>query len=143
MSHLEDQAITGKSDSKTGDSPLTMMENRLNEEISRRENAENDAAVLREKVNELSIKLAAFSSSQEKEEVATAKADGAVLATWNSQGSSQVAILQAENQKLRHYVRRQNALIDVLSRQKVLLEASTALTISSKDFVKDLELEKV
>ncbi|KAG5485983.1 hypothetical protein LSCM4_06689 [Leishmania orientalis] len=50
---------------------------------------------------------------------------------------------QFENHRLRQYIRRQNALIDVLRRQKVLLEASAALRISERDFNKNLELHKV
>ncbi|KAG5484537.1 hypothetical protein CUR178_07128 [Leishmania enriettii] len=48
-----------------------------------------------------------------------------------------------EDHRLRQYIRRQNALIDVLRRQKVLLEASAALRISERDFDKDLEIHKV
>ncbi|KAG5506540.1 hypothetical protein JIQ42_06792 [Leishmania sp. Namibia] len=50
---------------------------------------------------------------------------------------------QFENHRLRQYIRRQSALIDVLRRQKVLLEASAALRISARDFNTKLELHKV
>ncbi|KAG5485435.1 hypothetical protein LSCM1_07519 [Leishmania martiniquensis] len=53
------------------------------------------------------------------------------------------ASLQAENKRLRQYIRRQNALIDILRRQKVLLEASAAIAISERDFSRHLELHRV
>lgn len=53
------------------------------------------------------------------------------------------AALRNENARLRALVKRQNALIDVLRRQKLLLEVSEALNISMKDFDKGLELDKV
>ncbi|KAG5510501.1 hypothetical protein JKF63_06798 [Porcisia hertigi] len=50
--------------------------------------------------------------------------------------------LRAENSRLKQLVKRQSALIDVLRRQKVLLEASVALNISARDFNQYLELNK-
>lgn len=55
---------------------------------------------------------------------------------------AKVRELQDENRALLNCVRKQNKLIDVLKRQKILLEAATLLDLSEREFDKYLELEK-
>lgn len=54
-----------------------------------------------------------------------------------------VHVLQQENADLLSCLKKQNRLIDVLKRQKILLEAGTLLALSEKEFSQHLELERV
>lgn len=126
----------------------TRIEEQLHEERRKRLLAESEAALLREKVSELEEKLATaepFSRSTSPRRINSVDAPrkgSALSSPRNEKEVSDSTALKNENEKLRSYVKRQSALIDVLRRQKILLEASTALALTSKDFAKDLELEK-
>lgn len=121
----------------------------LHEEFIMRSQAENESAILRGRVAELESKLSLFSSSSASSKPTAKKSEsaadaGAIGSPPDAQSKADDNVqLQAENDRLRGYIKRQNALIDVLRRQKILLEAASALTITAKDFGKDLELEKL
>jgi hypothetical protein len=149
MHQNDEQQRTQSSSSDNGTSQFLIIQKRLQEETALRLNAEKDASLLREAITELEKKLAsALTASPETgkhisgvEGSATQKTRAVIPSEERTEGTELVS-LKTENERLRNYIRRQNALIDILRRQKVLLEASTALSLTVKDFGKDLEIEK-
>lgn len=124
------------------------LENRLHKEIVKRESAESSAAALSRQVDALESRVLELNSkltNLQKLVVAPGKASDAekhAASRSDDEAVNEPANLKAENEQLRNYVKRQNALIDVLKRQKVLLEAASAISIAAKDFEKDLELQR-
>ncbi|CCW62227.1 unnamed protein product [Phytomonas sp. EM1] len=53
-----------------------------------------------------------------------------------------VEYLEKQNEDMTSCIRKQNKLIDILKRQKILLESASLLSIHEKEFEKFLELEK-
>ena len=145
MSQTDQQGTPFEAQSLASSVLVGDMVAQLQEEVKRRTAAERNVAVLAGRVEELEKMLTTLPSSAEVgnsvDSVETRTNSTAVFAPSGNAQPSQVAALLAENTKLRSYVKRQSALIDVLRRQKILLEAAAALTISSKEFCRDLELE--
>ncbi|CAM41740.1 conserved hypothetical protein [Leishmania braziliensis MHOM/BR/75/M2904] len=126
-----------------------VLEKMLEEEMTKRREAERTIEELQKQVQLLEKEVLrlrhVYKSKKDSASITTMDPQDTTLlpacnitCTENSQ-----AALHAENDRLRQFVRRQSALIDVLRRQKVLLEASASITISARDFNKQLELHKV
>lgn len=117
--------------------------------------AEKTVAAQRKEILVLQRQLAAASAqdarktskAEEPAHKVVASPNRSVLAVAET-GSEQAPLeeklkrLQQENGTLLNCVSKQNKLIDVLKRQKILLEAATLLDISEREFAKYLELEK-
>ncbi|CAC9452830.1 conserved hypothetical protein [Leishmania infantum JPCM5] len=126
-----------------------VLEKMLAEEVAKRHDAERAAEGLRRRMQLLEAEVLDLrqASDWKKGSVLCTAAgdDGTAVSTVGDEecADSSDSALKIENHRLREFVKRQNALIDVLRRQKVLLEASAAVNISVRDFDKQLEIHKV
>ncbi|CAG9569554.1 conserved hypothetical protein [Leishmania major strain Friedlin] len=126
-----------------------VLERMLVEEVAKRDDAERAAEELRKQMQLLKAEALDLRQARDLTKgsvLCTAAAhEGTAVSTVRDAecAESRESALKGENHRLRQLVKRQNALIDVLRRQKVLLEASAAINISVRDFDKQLEIHKV
>ncbi|CBZ24155.1 conserved hypothetical protein [Leishmania mexicana MHOM/GT/2001/U1103] len=125
------------------------LEKILAEEVAKRCEAEREAEELRRQMQLLEAEVLDLRRARGAKKgfvlCTSAGHEGAAAPTARDADCTENggSALHNEINRLRQCVKRQNALIDVLRRQKVLLEASAAINISVRDFNKQLEIHKV